>query len=275
MVRRVKIWEGQHSVSVTGEPTKPVERAITSMHRSDQPATRKICPRCGQSNPTGELFCTNCGSFLSSDTSPHETTRLDDSEHARPSERFLRTRHSILVLVVMPEGEAYTIQPQRFKHETVIGRSEGSTMRPDIDLSAHNAGEMGVSRLHVALQYSAKNNLLSVSDMKSANGTFINGQKLYPQEVRVLRDGDELRLGRLVMRVYFQHPAQSPDLDDPAAKLRHPSACAKRLHALGRFLDNLHKQRLHQAVVDLIGTAIAAVAQHFTDGLPLARTTPD
>ena len=78
-------------------------------------------------------------------------------------------------------------------------------MRPDIDLSEHNAGELGVSRLHVALQYNAKNNLLSLSDMKSANGTFINGQKLYPQEVRVLRDGDELRLGRMVLRAYFKH----------------------------------------------------------------------
>ncbi len=208
MVRRVKIWEGQHSVSVTGESTKPVDRAITSIHRSDQPATRTICPRCGQSNPTGELFCTNCGSFLSSDASPHETTRLVDSEGGvHPSDFF--GPKTQLVLMVLPEGETYALQPQNFKHETVIGRSEGSTMRPDIDLSVHNAGEMGVSRLHVALQYNAKSNLLSVSDMKSANGTFINGQKIYPQEVRVLRDGDELRLGRLVMRVYFQHPAET------------------------------------------------------------------
>ncbi len=210
MVRRVKIWEGQHSVSVTGEANKPVERAIKSIrqNQSSPPATQTICPRCGQSNPTGELFCTNCGSFLSSDTSPHETTRLagDSDLGAHPTDFF--GPDTELVLVVMPEGEAYTIQPQNFKHETVIGRSEGSTMRPDIDLSAHNAGEMGVSRLHVALQYSAKNNLLSVSDMKSANGTFINGQKVYPQEVRVLRDGDELRLGRLILRVYFQHPAE-------------------------------------------------------------------
>jgi pSer/pThr/pTyr-binding forkhead associated (FHA) protein len=113
---------------------------------------------------------------------------------------------STLLLVVIAVNYTYSIQPQTKKHETVIGRSEGSTMRPDIDLSEHNAGELGVSRLHVALQYNAKNNLLSVSDMKSANGTFINGQKLYPQEVRVLRDGDELRLGRMVLRAFFKHP---------------------------------------------------------------------
>ncbi len=110
---------------------------------------------------------------------------------------------------MVSDNFSYSIQPQQYKHETVIGRSEGSTMKPDIDLSAHSAGEMGVSRLHVALQYNAKNNLLSVSDMKSANGTYINGQKLFPQEVRVLRDGDELRLGRLMMRAYFEHPGDA------------------------------------------------------------------
>ena len=119
------------------------------------------------------------------------------------------------MLVVDGTSYSYKVQPQRYKHETIIGRSEGSTMKPDIDLSAHNASEMGVSRLHVALQYNAKNNLLSVSDMKSANGTFINGQKLYPQEVRVLRDGDELRLGRLVLRVYFQHGDRKGSESEP------------------------------------------------------------
>jgi pSer/pThr/pTyr-binding forkhead associated (FHA) protein len=39
--------------------------------------------------------------------------------------------------------------------------------------------------------------------MNSANGTFVNGQRLHPQEVRVLRHGDELRLGRMVFQTLF------------------------------------------------------------------------
>ena len=46
-----------------------------------------------------------------------------------------------------------------------------------------------------------------VSDLGSANGSFINGQRLLAKEIRVLRHGDELRLGKLVMTVSFRHPA--------------------------------------------------------------------
>ena len=37
----------------------------------------------------------------------------------------------------------------------------------------------------------------------SANSTYLNGQRLLPSEPRILRDNDELRLGRLVIRVTF------------------------------------------------------------------------
>ncbi len=204
MVRRVKVWESHRPAAAPEKPIiqPPPPPAI----KPPPPRAEKtvICPRCGKSNHATEVFCVHCGNFLRTDVNPNETTKLADPEGLSRGPDFFGPESS-LVLVVIPGNYSYTIQPQRYKHETVIGRSEGSTMKPDIDLSVHNAGEMGVSRLHVALQYNAKNNLLSVSDMKSANGTFINGQKLYPQEVRVLRDGDELRLGRLVLRAYFQH----------------------------------------------------------------------
>ena len=44
---------------------------------------------------------------------------------------------------------------------------------------------------------------LKVIDLGSANATFINGQKLIAHQARILRDGDELRLGHLVIRVHF------------------------------------------------------------------------
>ncbi len=203
LVRRVKMWELDHKQAAI-KPIKPTVKPLAKPP-NNQPALNN-CPRCGAANRLGEMFCVNCGNFLG-EASPHETRKLADTDAlARASDYF--GPESTLRLQIPGGDFTYQIQPQRSKHETIIGRSEGSTMKPDIDLSDHNAEKMGVSRLHVALQYNAKNNLLSVSDMKSANGTFINGQKLYPQEVRVLRDGDELRLGRLVLRVFFSHPAE-------------------------------------------------------------------
>ncbi|MEP7290839.1 MAG: FHA domain-containing protein [Chloroflexota bacterium] len=211
MVRRVREWEEAHRAALK-DPNAPLARSTQVVEPLKpmppvKPQSGKLapCPRCGKMNEPGEVFCVHCGTFLSTDSSPHETTRFEEPDVSNYGSDFFG-EDSTLVLIVAADSTAYRIQPQRFKHETVIGRSEGSTMKPDIDLSVHNASEMGVSRLHVALNYNAKNCLLSVSDMKSANGTFINGQKLFPQEVRVLRDGDELRVGRLVLRAFFQHP---------------------------------------------------------------------
>ncbi len=221
MVRRVKAWEAQHASSIKSSKSAAHEHESTRSGGSDVafPPAEKVektvpCPRCGKLNSPNDVFCAYCGNFLSSESSRHETTKLDNTDMLGHGPDYFGP-DSTLVLTVVSDSYTYSVQPQRFKHETVIGRSEGSTMKPDIDLSAHNAGGMGVSRLHVALQYNPKNSLLSVSDMKSANGTFINGQKLFPQEVRVIRDGDELRLGRLVLRVFFKHPDATGPLRAP------------------------------------------------------------
>ena len=40
-------------------------------------------------------------------------------------------------------------------------------------------------------------------DLGSANATYLNGQKLIPFQARILRDGDELKLGNCGVRVGF------------------------------------------------------------------------
>jgi pSer/pThr/pTyr-binding forkhead associated (FHA) protein len=41
-------------------------------------------------------------------------------------------------------------------------------------------------------------------DLNSSNKTYINGQRVHPHEVRALRDGDELRLGKIIFTVAFK-----------------------------------------------------------------------
>jgi pSer/pThr/pTyr-binding forkhead associated (FHA) protein len=84
----------------------------------------------------------------------------------------------------------------------ILGRtSADSVMIPDVDLAPLHGGEHGVSRLHAGLR--RQDNTLVLTDLGSKNHTHINGQRLHAHEVRVLHDGDELRLGRLVIYVYF------------------------------------------------------------------------
>ncbi|HET6734709.1 FHA domain-containing protein [Mycobacterium sp.] len=64
-----------------------------------------------------------------------------------------------------------------------------------------------VSRLHAIIENHGS--AWSIRDMGSRNGTYVNGEKIEAE--RVLRSGDELRLGK--SRLVFQHARQA---DEPA-----------------------------------------------------------
>jgi len=89
--------------------------------------------------------------------------------------------------------------------EIVLGRID--LANPDMsrfDLTRFGGHERGVSREHALLRYT--NEDFTVTDLKSANGTSVNGQRLRPNEQRVLKDGDELMLGSLVVRIKIEPP---------------------------------------------------------------------
>jgi pSer/pThr/pTyr-binding forkhead associated (FHA) protein len=74
-------------------------------------------------------------------------------------------------------------------------------VHPDVDLSGYGGGDLGVSRKHIKIK--RKNILVYVTDLGSTNGTLLNGRKLIPNADRLLRNGDELQLGRLKLKVKF------------------------------------------------------------------------
>jgi pSer/pThr/pTyr-binding forkhead associated (FHA) protein len=114
-----------------------------------------------------------------------------------------------LLLEMRDIQQYFELRPQLTEHELVVGRaSENSVMVPDIDLGVYGASDLGVSRLHLGLRYEKLDKTICVFDLGSSNGTFLNGLKLYPKEIRVLRHGDELRLGRFMLRIYYRHPGE-------------------------------------------------------------------
>jgi hypothetical protein len=170
------------------------------------PAPTKVnCPHCGKPNDLGEILCYSCGQFLTTERGMFATRHFGDELGQMGSEEAFGPT-ATLVLVVKDSQEHYRIRPQEKHHEIVIGRSAGGTMKPDVDLTPHQADELGVSRMHLSITYNEKHGTLSATDMESANGTFINGQRLRPEETRVLRHGDEVRLGKLTVMVYFYRP---------------------------------------------------------------------
>jgi hypothetical protein len=70
------------------------------------------------------------------------------------------------------------------KAVTTIGRGEGNDLQIDA---------LKVSRLHAELRLNAGR--LEAVDLGSTNGTFVNGERLAPQQPRMLNPGDEVSFG--------------------------------------------------------------------------------
>jgi len=84
------------------------------------------------------------------------------------------------------------------KSEFIIGREDPVSDIFPGDLTPHGGEEGGVSRLHAKVY--AHGEQFLIEDQNSTNYTFLNRQKLEPNAPTPLKDGDELRLGRVILQ---------------------------------------------------------------------------
>lgn len=94
------------------------------------------------------------------------------------------------------------------KGEVILGRADPvANQRPDLDLTPYGGQEAGVSRRHLAISRDDDKRVLFVEDLRSTNGTRLNGFWLDAGRRYRLRDGDRLELGDLAITLRF---ARSP-----------------------------------------------------------------
>jgi RNase P subunit RPR2 len=148
-----------------------------------------ICPYCGHENLEDAKICADCGSPLIEFGVGLWVGPLNPPKD--------------LVLLSVPDAEkTFTFIVDEIL-ELVIGRRDPDTGEaPPVDLSDVGGLDKGVSRKHASIV--RFDGMVHLVDRGSANGTFLNGQKLVAHQARRLCDGDEVRLGRLVMRVKFE-----------------------------------------------------------------------
>lgn len=148
----------------------------------------------GHDNPDGSAFCDECGERLTGQSGVAVADAQPDVTPASaPSPVAVATAPK---LVVQADNAAFDLAG---KSEVLIGREDPiSNIYPDIDLTPHGGEEGGVSRLHAKLFINSGQYL--VEDQNSTNFTFINRQKLAPKTPTPIKDGDELRLGRVIMK---------------------------------------------------------------------------
>lgn len=103
--------------------------------------------------------------------------------------------------IIMPDASVMIFD--EFTPHLVIGRKTRSgTVNIDIDLMPYDAGVNGVSRVHAMLAPDSTG--MTVKDLGSTNGTFLNGQQLQSSRPYPLRSGDRVKCGNLKIEVIFE-----------------------------------------------------------------------
>ena len=165
------------------------------------------CPNCGHHNMTGSGFCTECGVGLL--LTELNTTRQMDASHLAPAAEDRWEPASVqatladnwVTLHLLDTGE---VMPLCERNEFTLGRvTEGQPVLPDVDLAPYQAYTHGVSRLHAVIKRGVGD--IFLMDLESANGTFINGKRLEPNEERTLANGDVVALGGLKIQVLLKN----------------------------------------------------------------------
>jgi pSer/pThr/pTyr-binding forkhead associated (FHA) protein len=121
------------------------------------------------------------------------------------------------------EGKEISVSSEKF----LVGRSETCQLRPKSE---------SVSRKHCIIV--VKDNRVLIQDLRSRNGTFVNDQRLPVDKAKVLKAGDELRIGKLVFELVIEHGLQAPkkpevaDVGDAAARTVEAGSHDSRFEAV-------------------------------------------
>lgn len=171
-----------------------------------------ICPSCQTQNPITELFCTACFTPLDHQ---HQPIKSAESKNQPNDEMTTCCRQSCGAEISQNDvecpycGESQTSQvidsnatvlvsSKKFSLEFAGQRHQvketfifGRDSKPFADCFYPDYSN--VSRRHAEIIY-AQDGRISIKDLDSANGTFVNEQQLEPQKLCLLKHQDIIRL---------------------------------------------------------------------------------
>ncbi|MFB0536620.1 MAG: FHA domain-containing protein [Anaerolineae bacterium] len=162
------------------------------------------CSVCQAEHPENTLFCDECGSYLQGDnqkeTDPLAVAEVTWMEREETSEAPEEITSPLGLKLTIPDSGRDVEVP--LTKEVNIGRLDpASASFPDVDLSSDGGLEKGVSRRHAKVTRRGRE--VFIEDLGSINGTFLNRKKLTPYLPQTLKSGDELQLGKLILRISF------------------------------------------------------------------------
>lgn len=167
---------------------------------------RNLCLICGYENKKDAVECYQCGAPLrESNPTPLVPPLLD--EKTIEEAKGLLLKRPVSGRVTLFVGS--TRQPILInnKGRIILGRIKSPEDELKIDLNEYEAHSLGVSRQHAAL--TLQDETCTLEDLGSTNGTWINDVQLEANRPYPLRNGDSIRLGRLLIIVSINPYNQS------------------------------------------------------------------
>ncbi len=179
-----------------------------------------VCPQCGTPAIAGQAFCDDCGADLTAagpaggmpqqqppqyqQAQPVQQPPQPQYQQPQPQYQQPQPQQPQPPLaqpggparVQLANGASFTLSGQV---EYIIGREDPvSGVFPAVDLTPHGGADGGVSRQHAKIIAQGG---FFIEDLNSVNHTFVNKQRLMPGNRQPLKEGDEIRIGQVVM--YF------------------------------------------------------------------------
>jgi pSer/pThr/pTyr-binding forkhead associated (FHA) protein len=184
----------------------PDHTGIWLRNAQDQLRTRRgrmsidqnICPFCQFENEQSAKSCKRCGAAIDPQSKTLEIVPTNKTPTTGGVVRDSEMVRGMLVLYALNRHEPILVNPQR---EILLGRQGQGQEPPTVDLNAYDAVNLGVSRRHTLIR--CIDGSYTVEDLDSANGTWLNEERLKPGVPHLLQSTDHLRLGNLKLLVYF------------------------------------------------------------------------
>ncbi len=166
------------------------------------------CPNCSHENSELAQICEVCGYLLATPTTA--TRKYDDADYEEGTPKWGSARFNggtDLVMDVLDTKVTFIFDYDEIT-QILIGRKDSTTNPfPLVDLTEAGGQQKGVSRRHAKIV--RQDDALHIVDNDSANGTYLNGHKLVADQPRIIRDGDDIRLGHLTVRITFRESSQN------------------------------------------------------------------
>jgi len=176
-----------------------------------------FCPACKMRNEPDVDVCVYCGTAIESEqkkamnqngvggkTAGLQTTSLEDVLEARMDvvEGFMdfELPSKGIALINLEDGKPIAVVEEKV---FLLGRRspELDTQEPLVDLMPFGAIELGISRMHAMIRKTKDG--YKITDLGSANGTWLENQRLTAKQTYPLASGDRIRLGRLNLLVFY------------------------------------------------------------------------